>query len=151
MSSYVTREPAAAAEQAKTYFESRLSFETDCWDVHDALSRDPDFVLLDIRSESDFAAVHVPGAINLPYRALTEEALAPYPNGTLFVVYCNGPHCNAAMRAGARIAGLGKPVKEMLGGMLGWIYSGFPTEGLKQGAAHDNLMRTVGEGHDCAT
>jgi rhodanese-related sulfurtransferase len=49
----------------------------------------------------------------------------PWPAGTLFVVYCAGPHCNAADRAALRLAGLGSPVKLMLGGMTGWADEGF--------------------------
>ena len=37
--------PAASSEDALAHFERRLTFETDCWDVHDALSRgEDDFV-----------------------------------------------------------------------------------------------------------
>ena len=51
MSNNVTAVPAASSEDALAHFERRLTFETDCWDVQDALSRGADdFVLLDVRS-----------------------------------------------------------------------------------------------------
>ena len=74
-----------------------------------------------------YARGHVPGALNLPHRAITEEALAAaWPRDALFVVYCAGPHCNAADRAALRLARLGRRVKTMPGGMAGWVAEGFP-------------------------
>jgi len=67
----------------------------------------------------------VPGAINLPGRLLSAEALASYPQTTLFVVYCAGPHCNGANKAAVKLAALGFAVKEMIGGVTGWLDEGF--------------------------
>lgn len=124
--SAVTEVPAAPSAEAARHFRSLLAFETDCWDVHDALSRGvADFVLLDVRSPELFAASHVPGAVNLPHRRIVERNLAEYPDDTLFVVYCAGPHCNGADKAAVRLAELGRPVKKMIGGVEGWIDEGF--------------------------
>ncbi|AOJ67231.1 rhodanese [Burkholderia ubonensis] len=124
--SYVTDVPAAASPAALAHFEASLRFETDCWDVHDALaSGAPDFVLLDVRGPDLFAAGHVPGARNLPHRKIVAGKLVDYPADTLFVVYCAGPHCNGAARAAIRLARLGRPVKLMIGGVTGWRDEGF--------------------------
>ena len=85
----------------------------------------PDFVLLDVRGPAAYARSHVPGALNLPHRRIAAERMADWPEGTLFVVYCAGPHCNGADRAALRLAGLGRPVKLLLGGMTGWADEGF--------------------------
>ncbi|AYY15461.1 rhodanese-like domain-containing protein [Actinobacteria bacterium YIM 96077] len=122
----VSEVPAAPAADAEAHFAGLLAFETDCWDVHDAMSRGvADFVLLDVRSPDLFAAGHVPGARNLPHGRLIERNLAEYPMGTLFVVYCAGPHCNGADKAAVRLARLGRPVKKMIGGATGWLDEGF--------------------------
>src|SRR5512140_2997366 len=93
----VTEVPAADPQSALAHFESLLPFETDCWDVHATLeAADPGYVVLDVRPPDDFAAGHVPGAVNIPHRRITERALAGYAPDTLFVVYCAGPHCNGA-------------------------------------------------------
>ncbi|RQR24966.1 rhodanese-like domain-containing protein [Burkholderia sp. Bp9143] len=124
--SYVTDVPAADSATALAHFEASLRFETDCWDVHDALaSGAPDFVLLDVRSPAQFSAGHVPGARNLPHRKIVAGKLADHPADTLFVVYCAGPHCNGAARAAIRFARLGRPVKLMIGGVTGWLDEGF--------------------------
>ncbi len=125
MPTAVTETPAAASETARLHFERKLTLETDCWDVHEALSRGADFVLCDVRSPELFARGHVPGAINLPHRKIIESKLAGYPRATMFVVYCAGPHCNGADRAAVRLACLGRPVKLMIGGLTGWIDEGF--------------------------
>ncbi len=125
----VTRAPAAPPRRAVAHFGGRLEFETDCWDVREAMSSGaPGFVLLDVRSAEAYAEGHVPGAVNLPHREITEERLAAYPAGVLFVVYCAGPHCNGANKGALRLAELGRPVKEMIGGVEGWRDEGFEFE-----------------------
>ena len=95
----------AAARGAFDGVESLLRFETDCWDVHDAIAKGrQDFVLLDVRSPELYDAGHVPGAINLPHRRIIERNLADHPDDTTFVVYCAGPHCNGADKAAVRLA-----------------------------------------------
>ena len=122
----VTEIPAAPSARAAAHFAERLTFETDCSDVHAAMaSNEPGFVLLDVRGPKLFAEGHVSGAVNIPHRLLTEERLARYPAETLFVVYCAGPHCNGANKAALRLARLGRPVKEMIGGIEGWRDEGY--------------------------
>lgn len=126
MPNNVTEVPAAPSSEAEKHFANLLAFETDCWDVHDALSRGAtDFVLLDVRSPDAFGERHVPGAINLPHARIVERNLAQWAEDSLFVVYCAGPHCNGADKAALRLARLGRPVKKMIGGMTGWADEGF--------------------------
>ena len=126
------RDGVADPSETVRRFESLLLFETDCWDVHEALRRgQKDFVLLDVRSPALFAAGHVPGAVNLPRGRIVERNLESYAKDTLFVVYCNGPHCNGADRAALALARLGRRVKKMIGGIEGWKDDGL---GLESGA-----------------
>lgn len=79
MSSVVQRIPAAASQQALAHFQTRLAYETDCADVFYAMNHETkDFVLLDVRTPTLYAAGHVPGALNLPTRTLSEQRLAEY-------------------------------------------------------------------------
>ncbi len=126
MNSNVTVTPFAASAEVAAHYSRRLSFETDCWDVHDAMSRSVvDFVLLDVRGPALFAQSHIPDAINLPHGKMTERKMAEWPEGTLFVVYCAGPHCNGTDKAALRLALLNRPVKVMIGGITGWADEGF--------------------------
>ncbi|MGK9175510.1 rhodanese-like domain-containing protein [Yokenella regensburgei] len=125
--STVTDFPAASPEEAVAHFLRRLSVETDCADVHEALSNEEqDFVLLHVvGSPETFARRHLPHALHLPHRYMTPERMAQWPRETLFVVYCAGPHCNGADRAALKLARMGLAVKIMLGGMTGWEDEGF--------------------------
>jgi rhodanese-related sulfurtransferase len=129
MSSAVTQTRPAASTLALSHFSAALGFETDCWDVHDALSGQPDFVLVDVRSPDLYARGHVPGAINIPHGKIIESRLAEYPADTVFVVYCAGPHCNGGHKGAIRFARLGRPVKLMIGGVVGWLDEGFELAG----------------------
>ena len=84
-----------------------------------------DFVLVDVRGPLAYQRGHLPGAINIPGRLITAGLLAGYPKDTLFVVYCAGPHCNGANKAAVKLAALEYPVKEMIGGVTGWLDEGF--------------------------
>jgi rhodanese-related sulfurtransferase len=99
----VSQIPAAAPAAAQAHFAHRLSLETDCADVHEAMTAAggiaADFVLL--------------------------ERMDAWPTNTLLVVYCAGPHCNGGDRAALRLAELKRAVKLMLGGMTGWADEGF--------------------------
>jgi rhodanese-related sulfurtransferase len=124
--SAVAQTPAAPSADALRHFEARLGYETDCWDTHEALSNVAnDFVLLDVRGPALYEAGHVPGAMHLPHGKMTERRMDEWPRDTLFVVYCAGPHCNGANKAAVRLARLGRPVKEMIGGVTGWVDEGF--------------------------
>jgi rhodanese-related sulfurtransferase len=129
MPSDVSAVPAADSRRALERFEAAFAFETDCWDVHAALANgEVDFVVLDVRSPALFARGHVPHAINLPHAKIVAGTLRTFPQETLFVVYCAGPHCNGAQRAAVRLARLGRPVKLMIGGVTGWLDEGFELE-----------------------
>ncbi|ASG23705.1 rhodanese-like domain-containing protein [Nitrospirillum viridazoti] len=123
--SVVAKAPAAPSQAAAAHFEAKLAFETDCADVWYATNHETkDFVLVDVRTPAMHAAGHVPGAVNIPTRQLSEARLAEYPADTLFVVYCAGPHCNGSTKAALKLARMGRPVKEMIGGLTGWIDEG---------------------------
>ncbi|MET0981738.1 MAG: rhodanese-like domain-containing protein [Telluria sp.] len=126
MRSSVSAVPAASSDRAAAHFGSAFEFETDCADMFDALSGGgQDFVLFDVRGPALYAAGHLPGAVNMPHRKIVDVKMRDYPEDTLFVVYCAGPHCNGAHRAAYRLAKLGRPVKLMIGGVTGWIDEGF--------------------------
>jgi rhodanese-related sulfurtransferase len=126
MPSSVSEPPAASPDLVAEHYARRLALETDCWDVHEALSSGTvDFVLLDVRGPLLYQHAHVPGAINLPHGKITASRMEAWPVETLFVVYCAGPHCNGTDRAALRLARLGRRVKVMIGGLTGWADEGF--------------------------
>ena len=85
-----------------------------------------DFTLIDARSPRRLRR-------RAPARARSASRTARSPPSSLpdgpLVVYCWGPGCNAATKAGAKIADLGREVKEMLGGFEYYVREGYPVEG----------------------
>lgn len=130
--SSVTAIPATDPAVARRYFEARLAAETDAADVGAAL-RDgsADFTVIDCRSRAAFAAGHIPGALSLPHAEISEATVAALPDG-LLVTYCWGPGCNAATRGAARLAALGREVKEMIGGWEYFVREGWPVAGANE-------------------
>jgi len=126
--SVVSNVPAAEPAVAADHFCRRLSVETDCDDVATALrAGEQDFVLLHVvGSPEAYERRHVPGALHLPHARIDAERMAGWPDDTLFVVYCAGPHCNGADKAALKLARLGRPVKLMIGGLTGWEDEGLP-------------------------
>jgi len=128
--SFVLEHPAAAPADAHRHFAARLSVETDPSDVHADLERGVDrIIVVDARSAQHFAECHVPGAISLPHRSITEQTTSSLSRDVCVVVYCWGPACNAATKAGARLSALGFTVKEMIGGLEYWRREGYAVEG----------------------
>jgi len=130
MASYVSRTPAASSRGAVEHFSGRLSFETDCCDVHHAIENDKtDFVLLNLRSEELYRIGHLPTATSLPHWKINESTWGPCPVGTSFVTYCAGPQCGGADKGALAIVKLGRPVKLMIGDAIGWLDEGFDLVG----------------------
>ncbi len=124
--SLVLETPPAAPAVAEAHFAARLAFETDPSDVKADLDKgDAPFVVVDCRSATSFAAGHVPGALNLPYRTIAPET-TEHLRGKALVTYCTSWHCNASTKGALRLARLGFQVKEMTGGMAGWRHEGYP-------------------------
>jgi rhodanese-related sulfurtransferase len=83
-------------------------------------------LVLDVRSPGEFAAGHVPGAMNISHDALAERLaeLGDRPDAEV-VVYCErGPR---AAKAAALLAGAGfSAVRRLTGDMAGWRAAGLP-------------------------
>jgi len=82
-------------------------------------------LLVDVRSAEEFAAGHIPGAVNLPLESVTRASL-PQASGHEIVLYCrSGKRSNIAA---TRLAEAGMPVVRQLdGGIQGWEAAGLPT------------------------
>jgi rhodanese-related sulfurtransferase len=118
---------AAAPQVAARHFEAKLEVETDPSDVHsDLMAGHEGFLVADARPIEAYRRSHVPGAISLPYRDINVQTMARFSKNEVLVVYCWGPGCNAAAKAGMRLGRLGFRVKEMIGGIEYWRREGYP-------------------------
>ena len=115
------------ADQIKHY-ESKLAFETDSWDLKVALESGENVVLIDARSPEAFQKEHIPRAINIPHRKMSDETTKHLDKSALIVTYCDGIGCNASTRGALNMAKLGFRVKELIGGLDWWKRDGHKTE-----------------------
>lgn len=114
---------------ALSYFYSKLSFETDAYDVFTDMQEGiTDFLVIDARSEASYAREHIPGAVNFPHRLMNEHTTASLPKDKVMVVYCDGIGCNASTKGAFKLASLGFRTKELLGGIDWWKRDGYPVE-----------------------
>jgi rhodanese-related sulfurtransferase len=115
-------------EQIKHY-EDKLKYEIDSWDLYESLEQGLNIVVIDARSPEAFSLKHIPGAINIPHRTMSESTTQHLDKETLYVSYCDGIGCNASTKGALNLARLGFNVKELLGGLDWWLRDGYSTEG----------------------
>jgi rhodanese-related sulfurtransferase/DNA-binding transcriptional ArsR family regulator len=83
--------------------------------------------VLDVRPPEEFAAAHLPGAINIPVREL-EKRLKELPKGKEVVAYCRGPYCLMSYDAVALLRKKGLRARRLEAGLPEWRLAGFPLE-----------------------
>jgi rhodanese-related sulfurtransferase/DNA-binding transcriptional ArsR family regulator len=83
--------------------------------------------VLDVRPEEEYAAGHLPGAINVPLDRL-ERALARLPKRREIVAYCRGPYCLMSFEAVARLRKRGFRARRLENGFPEWRAAGLPVE-----------------------
>src|SRR3972149_5312587 len=63
------------------HYADRLAYETDSWDLKTALEAGENVGVVDARSPEAYAREHIPGAINIPHRAMAPETTARLDQG----------------------------------------------------------------------
>jgi rhodanese-related sulfurtransferase len=116
------------------FYEQKLKYETDSWDLYESLQRGDKVIVIDARSAEAYADEHIPTAVNLPHRRMNEETTAELDRSYLYVTYCDGIGCNASTKGALNLARLGFRVKELIGGLDWWKRDGYATEGAKAAA-----------------
>ncbi|WNO09935.1 rhodanese-like domain-containing protein [Teredinibacter sp. KSP-S5-2] len=111
------------------FYQAKLNYEIDSWDLSETLGSDGDILVIDTRSPEAFAQEHIPGAINVPHRTMNEETTQNLDKAKLYVTYCDGIGCNASTKGALNMSKLGFKVKELLGGLDWWKRDGYSTEG----------------------
>ncbi|MDH4093358.1 MAG: metalloregulator ArsR/SmtB family transcription factor [Betaproteobacteria bacterium] len=83
--------------------------------------------VLDVRPAEEFAAGHLPGAINVPVDRL-EAYLSKLPKKKEVLAYCRGPYCLMSFDAVARLRKRGFKAKRLEDGFPEWRAAGLPVE-----------------------
>lgn len=83
--------------------------------------------VLDVRPFEEFAAGHLPGAVNIPLREL-KKRLKELPKRKEVIAYCRGPYCLMSYDAVALLRGTGLKARRLEDGLPEWRRAGLPIE-----------------------
>ena len=83
--------------------------------------------VLDVRPEEEFAAGHVPGAMNIPMHEL-EKRLRELPKRKEVIAYCRGPFCIMSYEAVQLLRKKGLKARRLEDGLPEWRAAGLPVE-----------------------
>lgn len=111
------------------FYEAKLNFETDSWDLFEAMRNREDIIIIDARSQQAFETEHIPSAVSLPHAAMTELTTTKLDKTKTYVTYCDGIGCNASTKGALKLSSLGFKTKELLGGLDWWKRDGYATNG----------------------
>jgi rhodanese-related sulfurtransferase len=83
--------------------------------------------VLDVRPAEEYAAGHLPGAINVPVDRL-EKYLSKLPKRKEVVAYCRGPYCLMSFEAVEKLRQRGFKAQRLENGYPEWRAAGLPVE-----------------------
>jgi rhodanese-related sulfurtransferase/DNA-binding HxlR family transcriptional regulator len=89
--------------------------------------RDGDVVVVDVRPPEEYAAGHLPGAVNVPVAELPDR-LDELPGGAQVVAYCRGPFCVSSDDAVRALRDAGRDALRLVDGFPEWAAAGLPVE-----------------------
>ncbi len=98
--------------------------------------------VIDVRPPEEYAAGHVPGAVNIPLSEL-ESRLRELDPKQEVVAYCRGPHCVLAFDAVERLRKRGLQARRLEDGYPEWKLMGLPVE--SGGPDENDELRTEKE------
>lgn len=83
--------------------------------------------VLDVRPREEYAAAHLPGAVNIPVHEL-EKRIKELPKRREIVAYCRGPYCLMSYDAVALLRKKGMKARRLQDGLPEWRLAGLPVE-----------------------
>ena len=83
------------------------------------MEENSDYILLDVRTQEEFAELHIPGAICIPNETIGTEEIPQLPDkDQLILVYCRSG--NRSKQASEKLAALGYSNVYEFGGIIDW-------------------------------
>ncbi|MDP9147778.1 MAG: rhodanese-like domain-containing protein [Acidobacteriota bacterium] len=102
--------------------------ETNVADVKRRMDGGENFVVVDVREDSEWAGGHLPGAIHLGRGIIERDIEATVPDsGKKIILYCGGGFRSALAADNLQKMGYSN-VESMDGGWKGWVAAGHPTQ-----------------------
>ena len=85
----------------------------------DMMAQESDYIILDVRRPDEFAAGHIPNAINVPNETIGTDEIPELPNkDQLIMVYCRSGR--RSKEASEKLVKLGYTNIVEIGGILDW-------------------------------
>ncbi len=119
------RNVAQVREVLGGYFRERDAMEPVSRRELSRRLKDDTVTVLDVRPPDEFAAGHLPNAINIPLKALGRR-LRDIPKGREIVAYCRGPYCVMAFEAVSLLRKRGYAARRLEDGYPEWQSAGLP-------------------------
>jgi rhodanese-related sulfurtransferase len=110
----------------REHFESRDHLKPVRRDELMQLAAAGETIVIDVRPASEYAAGHVPGAINIPIDSLPQR-LMDLPRTQEIVAYCRGPYCMLAFDAVTKLREEGFRARRLEDGYPEWKADNLPT------------------------
>lgn len=102
-----------AAPQAATYRQISMQ------EAVEIMAQEEDYIILDVRTEAEFDAGHIPGAILIPNETIGDAQLPQLPDkDQLILVYCRSG--NRSKQASEKLVQLGYTNVVEFGGINSW-------------------------------
>lgn len=118
---------AAVDRLVRDYFSSRDSMEPVAAEELLDRARKGLVTVLDVRPVEEFAAGHLPGAVNIPIEQLGKR-LGELPKRKEIVAYCRGPYCLMSYEAVEMLRKRGHKARRLENGLPEWRLAGLPVE-----------------------
>ena len=124
------------SKAAEHFFAHELAFTVSPIGLKHMMEENKDKItIVDVRAKEDYEAGHVQGAVNVPYPAykgfkdrLEIKEIPGLRKDGFNLVYCYDAYCNLGTMAAEKMAQLGYPVKEVIGGFEILKEKGLPIE-----------------------
>ncbi len=104
--------------KAVDFFRAKLEFTTGSVELEHMIEDGENIKIIDVRYPDDFAAGHIPGAVNLPKEKW--DTLEGLSHDKVNIVYCYSQVCHLAAAAALEFAERGFSVMELEGGFDEW-------------------------------
>ena len=83
------------------------------------MESESDYIILDVRTAEEFAAAHIPDAINIPNESISDKEIPELPDSEqLILVYCRSG--NRSKQASEKLAAMGYSNVVEFGGINSW-------------------------------
>jgi rhodanese-related sulfurtransferase/DNA-binding transcriptional ArsR family regulator len=119
------RSSAEVGRVVDSYFNKRDELEPVSRKQLIGRLRSGTVTVLDVRPPDEFALGHLPGAVNIPLRALKARLTELDPEREI-VAYCRGEYCVLAFEAVALLRTRGFNVRRLQDGLPEWRAAGLP-------------------------